>query len=174
MQPPKSYSVGGQRSSQAAYRQARTYPARLQRKLVRGVDEMDHTERFKGIPMSKAMRAMCKEEDYAFLRSLDERRQVLSDEIQQVQKELEERHKERQFLTQLRRTEGSVGVLRSHDRANFLFCTQELESYRPALQVSALSSLDAWPDFQRQVLEEELGLSSGENSKKVEDLLLRI
>ncbi|RXM34885.1 hypothetical protein EOD39_1021 [Acipenser ruthenus] len=43
----------------------------------------------------KAMRAMCKEEDYAFLRSLDERRQVLSDEIQQVQKELEERHEER-------------------------------------------------------------------------------
>ncbi|MGH0115938.1 UNVERIFIED_CONTAM: hypothetical protein FKN15_060402 [Acipenser sinensis] len=174
--------------------------------------------------MQKAMRAMCKEEDYAFLRSLDERRQVLSDEIQQVQKELEERHEEqvqrrhqmerrekerqreleemqkekqeqwrnqaatraaaqeralreradrlkqfRQFLTQLRRTEGSVGVLRSHDRANFLFCTQELESYRPALQVSALSSLGAWLDFQRQVLEEELGLSSGENSKKTAD-----
>ncbi|XP_041109874.1 uncharacterized protein At1g10890-like [Polyodon spathula] len=53
---------------------------------------MDHTERFKGILMSKAMRAICKEEDYAFLRSLDEKRHVASDEIQDVQKELEERH----------------------------------------------------------------------------------
>ncbi|MGH0117050.1 UNVERIFIED_CONTAM: hypothetical protein FKN15_028162 [Acipenser sinensis] len=30
MQPPKSYSVGGQRSSRAVYRQARRHPARLQ------------------------------------------------------------------------------------------------------------------------------------------------
>ncbi|MGH0167604.1 UNVERIFIED_CONTAM: hypothetical protein FKN15_053094 [Acipenser sinensis] len=37
MQPPKTYSVGGQRSSQAAYRQARRHPARLQRLLVRDV-----------------------------------------------------------------------------------------------------------------------------------------
>ncbi|MGH0167840.1 UNVERIFIED_CONTAM: hypothetical protein FKN15_004278 [Acipenser sinensis] len=36
MQPPKSYSVGGQRSSRAAYRQARRRPARLQGSLVRG------------------------------------------------------------------------------------------------------------------------------------------
>ncbi|MGH0183109.1 UNVERIFIED_CONTAM: hypothetical protein FKN15_010886 [Acipenser sinensis] len=35
MQPPKSYSVGGQRSSRAAYRQARRRPARLQGLLVR-------------------------------------------------------------------------------------------------------------------------------------------
>ncbi|MGH0149480.1 UNVERIFIED_CONTAM: hypothetical protein FKN15_035438 [Acipenser sinensis] len=34
MQPPKSYSVGGQRSSRAAYRQARRCPARLQGPLV--------------------------------------------------------------------------------------------------------------------------------------------
>ncbi|MGH0132474.1 UNVERIFIED_CONTAM: hypothetical protein FKN15_049160 [Acipenser sinensis] len=36
MQPPKSYSVGGQRSSRAAYRQAHRRPARLQGSLVRG------------------------------------------------------------------------------------------------------------------------------------------
>ncbi|MGH0173936.1 UNVERIFIED_CONTAM: hypothetical protein FKN15_066592 [Acipenser sinensis] len=36
MQPSKSYSVGGQRSSRAAYRQARRRPARLQESLVRG------------------------------------------------------------------------------------------------------------------------------------------
>ncbi|MGH0144159.1 UNVERIFIED_CONTAM: hypothetical protein FKN15_002283 [Acipenser sinensis] len=30
MQPPKSYGIGGQRSSRAAYRQARRHPARLQ------------------------------------------------------------------------------------------------------------------------------------------------
>ncbi|XP_058881629.1 autophagy protein 5 isoform X2 [Acipenser ruthenus] len=36
MQPPKSYSVGGQRSSRAAYRQARRRPARLQGSLVHG------------------------------------------------------------------------------------------------------------------------------------------
>ncbi|MGH0149729.1 UNVERIFIED_CONTAM: hypothetical protein FKN15_015844 [Acipenser sinensis] len=36
MQSPKSYSVGGQRSSRAAYRQARRRPARLQGSLVRG------------------------------------------------------------------------------------------------------------------------------------------
>ncbi|MGH0168766.1 UNVERIFIED_CONTAM: hypothetical protein FKN15_055752 [Acipenser sinensis] len=34
MQLPKSYSVGGQRSSRAAYRQARRHPARLQGSLV--------------------------------------------------------------------------------------------------------------------------------------------
>ncbi|MGH0145100.1 UNVERIFIED_CONTAM: hypothetical protein FKN15_021653 [Acipenser sinensis] len=37
MQPPKSYNVGGQRSSQAAYRQALRRPARLQGSLVHGV-----------------------------------------------------------------------------------------------------------------------------------------
>ncbi|MGH0168832.1 UNVERIFIED_CONTAM: hypothetical protein FKN15_055553 [Acipenser sinensis] len=36
MQPPKSYSVGGQHSSRAAYRQARRRLARLQGSLVRG------------------------------------------------------------------------------------------------------------------------------------------
>ncbi|MGH0155322.1 UNVERIFIED_CONTAM: hypothetical protein FKN15_053043 [Acipenser sinensis] len=36
MQPPKSYSVGGQRSSRAAYRQACRCAARLQGSLVRG------------------------------------------------------------------------------------------------------------------------------------------
>ncbi|MGH0156221.1 UNVERIFIED_CONTAM: hypothetical protein FKN15_029737 [Acipenser sinensis] len=35
MQPPKSHSVGGQRSSRAAYRQARSPPTRLQGSLVR-------------------------------------------------------------------------------------------------------------------------------------------
>ncbi|MGH0180473.1 UNVERIFIED_CONTAM: hypothetical protein FKN15_004086 [Acipenser sinensis] len=45
MQPPKSYSVGGQRSSRAAYRQARRRPARLQGSLVRaeaGYGEVDN------------------------------------------------------------------------------------------------------------------------------------
>ncbi|MGH0121302.1 UNVERIFIED_CONTAM: hypothetical protein FKN15_070363 [Acipenser sinensis] len=37
MQPPKSYSVGGQRSSRAAYKQACRRPARLQRSLVHGL-----------------------------------------------------------------------------------------------------------------------------------------
>ncbi|MGH0138302.1 UNVERIFIED_CONTAM: hypothetical protein FKN15_051474 [Acipenser sinensis] len=36
IQPPQSYSVGGQRSSRAAYRQARRRPARLQGSLVHG------------------------------------------------------------------------------------------------------------------------------------------
>ncbi|MGH0114541.1 UNVERIFIED_CONTAM: hypothetical protein FKN15_020452 [Acipenser sinensis] len=40
MQPPKSYSVGGQRSSRAAYRQACRRPARLQGSLVRGSDDL--------------------------------------------------------------------------------------------------------------------------------------
>ncbi|MGH0118816.1 UNVERIFIED_CONTAM: hypothetical protein FKN15_056203 [Acipenser sinensis] len=35
MQPPKSYSIGGKRSSRAACRQARRHPARLQGSLVR-------------------------------------------------------------------------------------------------------------------------------------------
>ncbi|MGH0150882.1 UNVERIFIED_CONTAM: hypothetical protein FKN15_036300 [Acipenser sinensis] len=35
MQPPKSYSVGGQHSSRAAYRQARRHPTRLQESVVR-------------------------------------------------------------------------------------------------------------------------------------------
>ncbi|MGH0139326.1 UNVERIFIED_CONTAM: hypothetical protein FKN15_072652 [Acipenser sinensis] len=38
MQPPKSYSVGGQHSSRAAYRQARRRLARLQGSLVRGLE----------------------------------------------------------------------------------------------------------------------------------------
>ncbi|MGH0187704.1 UNVERIFIED_CONTAM: hypothetical protein FKN15_026092 [Acipenser sinensis] len=38
---------------------------------------------------------------------------------------------EQQLPTPLRRTEGSVGVFRSHDQASFLFYTQELESELP-------------------------------------------
>ncbi|XP_058882845.1 U2 small nuclear ribonucleoprotein auxiliary factor 35 kDa subunit-related protein 1-like isoform X2 [Acipenser ruthenus] len=140
---------------------------------------MDHTERFKGIPMSKAMRAMCKEEDYAFLRSLDERRQVLSDEIQQVQKELEERHEERvQRRHQRERREKE----RQRELEEMQKEKQEQwrnqAATRAAAQERALREradrLKQFRDFQRQVLEEELGLSSGENSKVLEDLLLRI
>ncbi|XP_045569545.1 golgin subfamily A member 6-like protein 22 [Salmo salar] len=34
---------------------------------------MDHVIRFEGIPMSKSMRGMCKEEDYAFLGEKEKR-----------------------------------------------------------------------------------------------------
>ncbi|MGH0142592.1 UNVERIFIED_CONTAM: hypothetical protein FKN15_053738 [Acipenser sinensis] len=55
-----------------------------------------------------------------------------------------------QFPTWLRRAKGSVAILQSHDRASFLFYTQELESGSQratglwSLQVSALSSLGSW------------------------------
>ncbi|XP_058882843.1 U2 small nuclear ribonucleoprotein auxiliary factor 35 kDa subunit-related protein 1-like isoform X1 [Acipenser ruthenus] len=146
---------------------------------------MDHTERFKGIPMSKAMRAMCKEEDYAFLRSLDERRQVLSDEIQQVQKELEERHEERvQELMTVQRRHQRERREKERQRELEEMQKEKQEQWRnqaatrAAAQERALREradrLKQFRDFQRQVLEEELGLSSGENSKVLEDLLLRI
>ncbi|MGH0186125.1 UNVERIFIED_CONTAM: hypothetical protein FKN15_020314 [Acipenser sinensis] len=53
-----------------------------------------------------------------------------------------------QFLTQLSRTEGSVGVLRSHGSASFHVYTQELESgcRAKASPVGVrLSSLGTWP-----------------------------
>ncbi|MGH0148227.1 UNVERIFIED_CONTAM: hypothetical protein FKN15_026394 [Acipenser sinensis] len=58
-----------------------------------------------------------------------------------------------EFPTWLRRPEGSVGILRSHDQASFLYHpgtradVSELTAsggQRPALQVSALSSLGAY------------------------------
>ncbi|XP_041112222.1 trichohyalin-like [Polyodon spathula] len=140
---------------------------------------MDHTERFEGILMSKAMRAICKEEDYAFLRSLDERRHVLSDEIQQVQKELEERHEERvQRRNQRERRE------KERQRELEEMQKEKQEQWRNQAAIKAAAQertlreradrLKQFRDFQRHVLEEELGLSSGANSKEVEDLLLRI
>ncbi|MGH0185456.1 UNVERIFIED_CONTAM: hypothetical protein FKN15_018374 [Acipenser sinensis] len=43
MQPPKSYSIGGQRSSRAAYRQARRRPARLQGSLMRAHSSLNRS-----------------------------------------------------------------------------------------------------------------------------------
>ncbi|MGH0154179.1 UNVERIFIED_CONTAM: hypothetical protein FKN15_030031 [Acipenser sinensis] len=55
MQPPKSHTVGGQRSSRTAYRQARRLPARLQGSLVRAERFSNTAALLRHVRMEKAI-----------------------------------------------------------------------------------------------------------------------
>ncbi|XP_036374369.1 U2 small nuclear ribonucleoprotein auxiliary factor 35 kDa subunit-related protein 1-like [Megalops cyprinoides] len=56
---------------------------------------MAHLRRFEGIPMSKTMRGICKEEDYAFLCNLEDAQPQAEEDARPMDEEKRERHEER-------------------------------------------------------------------------------
>eukprot|EP00064_Thunnus_orientalis_P007708 superscaffoldBa00000872_g7730 len=116
---------------------------------------MTHVKRFQGIPMSKSMRGLCKEEDYAFLGTSEETTKEGTEGAEALEdnsgdKE-EEREKERQWRTHV----------------------AELTSSQKTLQ-DRLERLRKFREFQKKVLEEESGLEGEAGSLTVNQLLTRM
>ncbi|XP_034169199.1 U2 small nuclear ribonucleoprotein auxiliary factor 35 kDa subunit-related protein 1-like isoform X2 [Pangasianodon hypophthalmus] len=117
---------------------------------------MAHMKRFAAIPMSKSMRDMCKEEDYAFLNNqesgeLDKTSKESTFQESEWQQKQEEREKEEQW--------------KSH--------VAGLASERESLR-GRLHRLREFRDFQKRVLMQDLGLEPGTASEKLTHLLMRL
>uniref|UniRef100_A0A3B1IFL5 Uncharacterized protein n=1 Tax=Astyanax mexicanus TaxID=7994 RepID=A0A3B1IFL5_ASTMX len=115
---------------------------------------MAHIKRFAGIPMSKCMREMCREEDYMFLQ--DPRDQGKTPEgttLQDTewQQKREERKKEEEW--------------RSH--------VAKLASERESLR-DRLHRLREFRDFQKKVLIQDLGLDPDSSNEKLTKILRRL
>ncbi|XP_034529746.1 U2 small nuclear ribonucleoprotein auxiliary factor 35 kDa subunit-related protein 1-like [Notolabrus celidotus] len=118
---------------------------------------MAHEKRFKGIPMSKSMRGLCKEEDYAFL-GISEKTEgagVLEDNWRgdkekriRWRQEREQKEKER-----LREIEESRKEKEQQWRTHVANVTSSQEK---TLQ-DRLARLRRFREFQRKVLVEESG-----------------
>ncbi|KAG9280365.1 U2 small nuclear ribonucleoprotein auxiliary factor 35 kDa subunit-related protein 1-like [Astyanax mexicanus] len=138
---------------------------------------MAHIKRFAGIPMSKCMREMCREEDYMFLQ--DPRDQgktpegtTLQDtEWQQkreerirrrVEREQQEQERQRQLEEQQRKKEEEW---RSH--------VAKLASERESLR-DRLHRLREFRDFQKKVLIQDLGLDPDSSNEKLTKILRRL
>ncbi|XP_053544358.1 U2 small nuclear ribonucleoprotein auxiliary factor 35 kDa subunit-related protein 1-like isoform X2 [Ictalurus punctatus] len=117
---------------------------------------MNHMKSFAAIPMSKCMRDMCKEEDYAFLnnqksREIDKTPKESTFREREWQQKQEEREKEEQW--------------KSH--------VAGLASERESLR-GRLHRLREFRDFQKRVLMQDLGLEPGTASENLTQLLMRL
>ncbi|KAL6459973.1 hypothetical protein MHYP_G00317320 [Metynnis hypsauchen] len=146
---------------------------------------MAHEKIFAGIPMSKCMRDMCKEEDYMFLKTKtvktagystlqDSEWQQQREErygnyvcsVLQLRRKLEreqqEQERQRELMEQQKKKEEEW---RSHV-AKLAF---ERESRRERLQ-----RLREFRDFQKRVLVQDLGLDPDTPDEKLTKLLMRL
>ncbi|XP_028276477.1 matrix metalloproteinase-2 [Parambassis ranga] len=135
---------------------------------------MIHVKRFQGIPMSKSMRSLCKEEDYAFLgmseskregpeatASLEDDWRHKKEERVRWQLEREQQEKDRQRELEERKKEKEE-QWRAH--------VAELTSTQEKTLQDRLTRLRRFREFQRKVLEEE-GMIAG---LTVDQLLTRM
>ncbi|KAM7366917.1 hypothetical protein PAMP_014853 [Pampus punctatissimus] len=98
---------------------------------------MTHVKRFQGIPMSKSMRGLCKEEDYAFLGMSEKMPKEGTEGAGDVEDDRgdkkDERKKEQQWRTHV----------------------AELTSSQEKTLQDRMTRLRKFREFQRKVLEEE-------------------
>ncbi|XP_069376280.1 uncharacterized protein [Paralichthys olivaceus] len=139
---------------------------------------MAHVKRFQGIPMSKSLRGLCKEEDYVFLGTSqktteetaegtgalkDDRRDQKEERIRR-RLEREEQDKER-----LREIEESKKEKEQQWRNHVAELTSSQEKTLP----DRLARLRRFREFQRKVLVEESG-ETAEGATTVNQLLTRM
>ncbi|XP_030575571.1 chromatin assembly factor 1 subunit rlf2 [Archocentrus centrarchus] len=123
---------------------------------------MTHLKQFQGIPMSKSMRGLCREEDYAFLgiseRTREEKTEgaaALEDDWRDKKEERVRRQLEReqQEKSRLREIEASKKEKEEQWRTH----VAELTSSQEKTLQDRLTRLHRFREFQRKVLEEESG-----------------
>ncbi|XP_028811058.1 MAP7 domain-containing protein 2 [Denticeps clupeoides] len=139
---------------------------------------MAHLQRFAGIPMSKSMRDICKEEDYVFLSNL-ERPDPHSEEgsisemdwrerrEERAQRRLEREQQEQQRLRELERKKKEKEEQWRNHVAKLALEQKEM------LKERALRLRD-FRDFQKKVLLEELGLVPESTNKMADQALIRM
>ncbi|KAA8579960.1 matrix metalloproteinase-2 [Etheostoma spectabile] len=139
---------------------------------------MTHMKRFQGIPMSKSMRDLCKEEDYAFLGMSEktikvtvERDRDLEDwrpkKEERVRRQLEREQLEIERLQQIEeRKKEKEQQWRTH--------VEKLTSSQEKTLQDRLARLRRFREFQRKVLIEESGMEDGGAGLTVNQLLTRM
>ncbi|XP_045075261.1 capping protein inhibiting regulator of actin dynamics [Coregonus clupeaformis] len=137
---------------------------------------MDHVIQFEGIPMSKSMRGMCKEEDYAFLGEKGKHHKetdTLGEDWKEEKMERERRRRERaqQEQERIRELEES----RKEKEQQWRHHVAELASTQDQRLRDRLARIHHFRDFQRKVLVEEMSLQTdSESSQALDQLLTRI
>ncbi|XP_030625300.1 trihelix transcription factor GT-3b [Chanos chanos] len=138
---------------------------------------MAHVRKFAGIPMSKSMRGICKEEDYVFLGTLDEK-ESSQEETTFLESEWKAKREER-HLRRLEREEQERKRLleleeqRKEKEQKWRDHVAQLANKRMGLRERA-QRLQEFRDFQRKVLAEDLGLDPSSASEKITQLLQRL
>ncbi|KAM6961711.1 uncharacterized protein LKV04_020690 [Tautogolabrus adspersus] len=140
---------------------------------------MTHEKRFKGIPMSKSMRGLCKEEDYAFLgksgkttkepmegaEALEDYKRHDKEERVRWRQEREQKEKEK-----LREIEESKKEKEQQWRTH----VENLTSSQEKTLQDRLARLRRFRDFQRKVLVEESGTEGVSATVTANQLLTRM
>uniref|UniRef100_A0A3B4DFW7 Uncharacterized protein n=1 Tax=Pygocentrus nattereri TaxID=42514 RepID=A0A3B4DFW7_PYGNA len=135
---------------------------------------MAHEKMFAGIPMSKCMRDMCKEEDYMFLNGQTKQAgySTLQDSEWQQQREKRLHRKlEREQQEQERQQELKEQQKKKEEewRSHVAKLAFERESLRERLH-----RLREFRDFQKRVLVQDLGLDPDTPNEKLTQLLMRM
>ncbi|XP_017349420.1 U2 small nuclear ribonucleoprotein auxiliary factor 35 kDa subunit-related protein 1-like isoform X1 [Ictalurus punctatus] len=140
---------------------------------------MNHMKSFAAIPMSKCMRDMCKEEDYAFLNNQKSREidktpkesTFREREWQQKQEERLRRRLDREQQEQEKQCE--LEKQRREKEEQWKSHVAGLASERESLR-GRLHRLREFRDFQKRVLMQDLGLEPGTASENLTQLLMRL
>ncbi|XP_051544318.1 U2 small nuclear ribonucleoprotein auxiliary factor 35 kDa subunit-related protein 1-like [Myxocyprinus asiaticus] len=138
---------------------------------------MAHGKRFAQIPMSKCMRDICKEEDYAFLNSLGKQDKSPEDntfqesEWQDKKEERVHRCQEREQLERERQLE--IDEQRKEKQEKWKSHVAELAVQREAIHAK-LHRLREFRDFQKKVLLQDLGQDPGSTNETINHLLMRL
>ncbi|XP_050933545.1 U2 small nuclear ribonucleoprotein auxiliary factor 35 kDa subunit-related protein 1-like [Lates calcarifer] len=140
---------------------------------------MTHVKRFQGIPMSKSMRGLCKEEDYVFLGMTEKKTKetaegagALEDDWRDRKEERVRRRQERdqQEKERLREIEERKKEKEQQWRTHVAELTSSQEKTLP----DRLARLKRFREFQRKVLVEESGMEGGAADHIISRLLTRM
>ncbi|XP_035811520.2 U2 small nuclear ribonucleoprotein auxiliary factor 35 kDa subunit-related protein 1-like [Amphiprion ocellaris] len=140
---------------------------------------MTHLKRFQGIPMSKSMRSLCKEEDYAFLgksesttKETTEGAAALEDDWrdrkeERVRRRLEREQQEKDRLREIEeRKKEKEQQWRTH--------VAEVSSSQEKTLQDRLARLRRFREFQKKVLGEDSGMEGEAAGLTVNKLLTRM
>ncbi|CAN9508133.1 unnamed protein product [Ophioblennius macclurei] len=140
---------------------------------------MAHVKKFQGIPMSKSMRNLCKEEDYAFLgnsgkttREWTEEAAALEDDWRDKKEERVRRRLEREQQERERLRE--IEECKKEKEQQWRTHVEEMTSSSEKALQDRLTRLRRFRAFQRKVLNEESGLDGVAAGVSVDQLLTRI
>lgn len=138
---------------------------------------MTHLQRFHGIPMSKSMRGLCKEEDYAFLGKSenickDQASGSKEDEWSarreaRVHRQMEREKREEERLRQLEES-------RKEKEQQWRRHVAELTSSQEKTLQERLARLKKFREFQKKVLMDEAAMEDDSGHTPVDRLLTRV
>ncbi|KAK5849097.1 hypothetical protein PBY51_008766 [Eleginops maclovinus] len=137
---------------------------------------MSHMKRFQGIPMSKSMRGLCKEEDFVFLGMSEKMKKDGTGDSENnftgKQDDRARRKQEREQLEKKRLQE--IEDSKKEKEEQWKTHVQELTSSQEKVLQERLARLKTFREFQKKVLVEESAMEDREAGLNVNRLLTRM